>query len=307
MIDFNNSEGFSSFFDKFPGLIQQATESLAKSCSTDGALDPQSLDQQQVASYELALSYAEYRAARVAWESCHGQASEVQQALCAIYIASAVQSIKARLEPLSPVFGLEHSGFDRLFSGGMLRAAMQACLAPAHLSEVGREVIQLQGEVGQVSIDADKEMMQTAFRKLAADIIEPRAESIHRQDLTVPEAILQPLREMGVFGISVPQQYGGTAPDALADNLSMIVVTEALSEASLAAAGSLITRPEILTRALLSGGTAEQKSHWLPQVASGEKLCGIAITEPDYGSDVAGLSLKASPVPGGWLLNGAKS
>ena len=307
MIDFSDSAGFRDFFDEFPGLILQATESLAKSCSTDGVLDPQSLDQQQVESYELALAYAEYRAAKVAWESCNGPATQVQQALCVIYIASAVQSIKARLEPLSPVFGIEQSDFDRFFYGGELRSAMQACLAPAHLAEVGREVIQLQGEVGQVSIDDDKGMMQTAFRKLAADIIEPRAEDIHRQDLTVPEEILQPLREMGVFGISVPQQYGGTAPDTDADNLSMIVVTEALSEASLAAAGSLITRPEILTRALLSGGTQEQKSRWLPQVASGEKLCGIAITEPDYGSDVAGLSLKASPVPGGWLLNGAKS
>ena len=307
MIDFNNSEGFRGFFDKFPSLILQATESLATSCSIDGALDPQSLDQQQVSSYELALAYAEYRAAKVACESYNGPTTEVQRALCAIYIASAVQSIKTRLEPLSPVFGIEQSDFDELFCGADVRCAMQAWLAPAQLAEVGREVIQLLGEVGHVSIDDDKRMMQTAFRKLATDIIEPRAESIHRQDLTVPEEILQPLREMGVFGISVPQQYGGTAPDAAADNLSMIVVTEALSEASLAAAGSLITRPEILAKALLSGGTEEQKSHWLPEVASGEKLCGIAITEPDYGSDVAGLSLKATPVQGGWLLNGAKS
>lgn len=72
MIDFNDSEGLRDFFDKFPDLILQATESLAKSCSIDGALDPQSLDQQQVASYELALTYAEYRAARVAWESLSG-------------------------------------------------------------------------------------------------------------------------------------------------------------------------------------------------------------------------------------------
>ena len=71
--------------------------------------------------------------------------------------------------------------------------------------------------------------------------------------------------------------------------------------------GSLITRPEILTRALLSGGTEEQKSHWLPQIAAGSKLCGIAITEPDYGSDVAALSLKAVRTEGGWLLNGAKA
>ena len=115
------------------------------------------------------------------------------------------------------------------------------------------------------------------------------------------------MREMGVFGISVPQRYGGTAPDDCADNLSMIVVTEALSEASLAAAGSLITRPEILTRALLTGGSESQRLEWLPRIASGDVLCSIAITEPDYGSDVAGLALRASPVEDGWLLNGAKT
>ena len=307
VIDVNNSAGFKGFFDKFPSLFLQATESLARSCCIAGTLDAKRLDQQQVASYELALVYAEYRAASVAWESYKCTATEVQQGLCGIYIASAAQSIRTRLEPLLPDLGIEPEDFDRLFGAGELRWAIQEFLAPTYLAEVGQEVIQLQGEVGQVKLDDDKEMMQTAFRKLAADIVEPLAESIHRQDLTVPEQILKPLGEMGVFGISVPQQYGGTAPDADADNASMIVVTEALSEASLAAAGSLITRPEIVTRALLSGGTEAQRVRWLPQVASGEKLCGIAITEPDYGSDVAGLSLKASPVAGGWLLNGAKT
>ena len=92
MIDFNNSEGFRDFFDEFPGMILQATESLAKSCSIDGVLDPQSLDQQQVASYELALAYAEYRAARVAWESYNSPATQVQQALCGIYISPVLYS-----------------------------------------------------------------------------------------------------------------------------------------------------------------------------------------------------------------------
>jgi (2S)-methylsuccinyl-CoA dehydrogenase len=84
-------------------------------------------------------------------------------------------------------------------------------------------------------------------------------------------------------------------------------VTEALSEGSLAAAGSLITRPEILSRALLAGGTAEQKAHWLPRLAAGDPLCAIAITEPDYGSDVASLIFKGTRVPGGWKLDGAKT
>ena len=124
-------------------------------------------------------------------------------------------------------------------------------------------------------------------------MVAPLAEKIHRHDLTVPESLLQPMREMGVFGLSIPEQYGGSAPNDRDDTLMMIVVTEALSEASLAAAGSLITRPEILARALLAGGTEAQKEHWLPKIAAGEPLCAIAITEPDYGSDVASLSLKA--------------
>jgi (2S)-methylsuccinyl-CoA dehydrogenase len=84
-------------------------------------------------------------------------------------------------------------------------------------------------------------------------------------------------------------------------------VTEALSEGSLAAAGSLITRPEILTRALLAGGTPEQQEYWLPRLAAGDPLCAISITEPDHGSDVASLTCRATRVDGGWLLDGAKT
>jgi (2S)-methylsuccinyl-CoA dehydrogenase len=87
----------------------------------------------------------------------------------------------------------------------------------------------------------------------------------------------------------------------------MVAVTEALSQASLGAAGSLITRPEILCRALLAGGTEAQKRHWLPRIAQGQPLCAIAMTEPDHGSDVASLTLRADRVEGGWRLNGAKT
>lgn len=76
---------------------------------------------------------------------------------------------------------------------------------------------------------------------------------------------------------------------------------------SLGGAGSLITRPEILARALLEGGTPDQKNHWLPGIASGDTLCGVAITEPDYGSDVASSKLKATMTDNGWLLDGAKT
>jgi (2S)-methylsuccinyl-CoA dehydrogenase len=94
-------------------------------------------------------------------------------------------------------------------------------------------------------------------------------------------------------------------------NLAMIITTEELSRASLAGAGSLITRPEILTKALLAGGTEDQRKTWLPKIASGEIMVAISVTEPNVGSDVASLSCRAvrKTVGGkeGWVLQGAKA
>jgi (2S)-methylsuccinyl-CoA dehydrogenase len=113
--------------------------------------------------------------------------------------------------------------------------------------------------------------------------------------------------ELGYFGLSVPEAYGGHEMG----NLAMILTTEELSRASLAAAGSLITRPEILTKALLQGGTDEQKRQWLPRIASGEIMVGISVTEPDVGSDVAAVKCRAerATVGGqaGFVVNGPKS
>jgi (2S)-methylsuccinyl-CoA dehydrogenase len=89
--------------------------------------------------------------------------------------------------------------------------------------------------------------------------------------------------------------------------MGMVVATEELSWGSLGAGGSLITRPEILTRALVFGGTEEQKQEWLPKVASAEVMAAVAVTEPDFGSDVAGVMTSATRTEGGWLINGVKT
>jgi (2S)-methylsuccinyl-CoA dehydrogenase len=110
---------------------------------------------------------------------------------------------------------------------------------------------------------------------------------------------------MGAFGITIPGQYGGFFDDY--GNTGMMIVTEELSRGGLSIAGSLITRPEILSKAILKGGTDEQKDKWLPALASGERFNAIAVTEPNYGSDVAGMKVTADKVEGGWLLNGVKT
>src|SRR5947208_4213616 len=88
----------------------------------------------------------------------------------------------------------------------------------------------------------------------------------------------------------------------------MVVATEELPRGSLGAGGSLITRPEILTRALVRGGTEEQKHELLPKIARGEVMVAVAVTEPDFGSDVAGIKVTARPAgDGAWVINGVKT
>ena len=165
----------------------------------------------------------------------------------------------------------------------------------------------LAGQEGPRHLDEDFEMVQDTFRRFADEKIRPVAEEVHRHNLDVPEEIISGLAEMGGFGLSVPEEYGGFAAGGESDYMAMVVATEELSRGSLGVGGSLITRPEILTRALVKGGTEEQKRRFLHELATAETMAAVAVTEPDYGSDVAGLTVSATPTEGGWLINGTKT
>ena len=149
--------------------------------------------------------------------------------------------------------------------------------------------------------------MRASIRKFSDEVVAPLAEGIHRDDQMIPDAILDGVRDLGCFGFSVPAEYGGLKPGDGEDTTGMVVVTEELSRGSLGAAGSLITRPEIIVRALLEGGTEAQRKRWLPGLAAGEPLCAVSVTEPNTGSDVASVALRAEPAEGGWRLNGEKT
>ena len=311
------------------GLFDRAASALAVRCSANGKLDPQRLDAHQFASYELALASADLLAADTAIADSRGAEDGsganfhagsgsayspgagadvgLDLRLALIFAVVAIRSTLARIDNLFLELDLDRSDVDSLSTSVEWAALRRAYGLGTALAAAGKAVAATAGDIGHVRLSEPLEMARDAFRRFAAEVVAPEAAAIHRHDLTVSEKLLAPMREMGVFGLGIPEQFGGSAPDDLSDALMMVVVTEALSEASLAAAGSLITRPEILARALLSGGTEAQKARWLPQIAVGDPLCAIAITEPDYGSDVASLALRATPVEGGWLLNGAKT
>jgi (2S)-methylsuccinyl-CoA dehydrogenase len=315
-------------------VFDATAQALGRRCARRGKLDSARLDANQFATYELALACADLVAAETALDGHHATPLDARLAL--IFVTSAIRQTLARLDALgfelADARAAETGADDEGAAGkstaerstaaesAAIRAALDALAASSEwadlrrdalraesLAATGRAVAAAGGDVGHVALSESLQMAQDAFRRFADDVVAPKAYEIHRHDLTVSEELLQPMREMGVFGLAIPEQFGGSAPGGDEDALMMVVVTEALSEASLAAAGSLITRPEILARALLAGGTAEQKAEWLPKIAAGDPLCAIAITEPDYGSDVASLALRATPTAGGWLLNGAKT
>lgn len=291
-------------------LIDTALSAL-KVLTLDGErVSPAKLDEHQLASYELSLSWSECTAARfltahalqLAARSVSENTLTIQ--LSNLFCAEAITNTVNRLRARPADYGVTHAD---IISDPVAEEFLSKQLAAKNIAAIGQAILDRDGDLGPDLLSEYHTIMRDTFRRFSDDVVAPLAESIHREDLIIPDAILEPLKEMGMFGLSIPAKYGGLQEDDKEDTLGMIVVTEELSRGSIGAAGSLITRPEILARALLKGGTEEQKQYWLPQLAIGDPLCAVAVTEPNYGSDVAGVRLKATATEGGWLLNGAKT
>ena len=293
-------------------LMERLWGQLRSDCLDGARISAAKLDQHQLVSYDAAVSQAELSGARFVLDYAEtaltklgpaGVRYELQLALLAA--AEALASTRGRLALRLGDYGLNHASWAEAFA-----PAEEFCrrwLTAKQIAAVGALVREAAGASGAPLLDERHELMRNTFRQFANEVVQPRAEEIHRHDLLIPDAILDQVKELGCFGISIPERYGGLQPDDEEDTLSMCVVTEELSRGSLGAAGSLITRPEILARALLAGGTEEQKNDLLPKLAEGEPLCAVGVTEPDYGSDVAAMRFRASRVEGGWSLEGTKT
>lgn len=278
-------------------FLQDATRHLAARIADTNA----SADEYQNACYELAFAAAELAAAKALFNEADDRLDGLSPDLAAAYAGAVMPQVILRLRVIANDIDMPSAPLDGLDAVFIAAASAQA------LQKLGGDILATGHSYRDIQTDSETDMARDMFYRLGQDIIAPLAEQIHREDLTIPETILSPLREMGTFGLTIPERFGGIAPDKGENTKSMIAITEALSTASLGAAGSLITRPEILSRAMLYGGTEAQKKEWLPKIAAGEPLCAISITEPDFGSDAASLNLKATKTEGGWLLNGAKT
>jgi (2S)-methylsuccinyl-CoA dehydrogenase len=163
---------------------------------------------------------------------------------------------------------------------------------------------------GNLGLDDTSTMIIQEFKKFVEDDVVPYAHEWHLKDELIPMEVINKMAELGIFGLTIPEEYGGLGMS----KLSMCVVTEELARGYIGI-GSLGTRTDISSELLLIGGTEEQKKKWLPKIASGEILPAAVFSEPNTGSDLA--SLRTRAVKNGddysitgnktWITHGARS
>ena len=163
---------------------------------------------------------------------------------------------------------------------------------------------------GNLGLDDTSTMIIQEFKKFVEDDVAPYAHEWHLKDELIPMDVINKMADLGIFGLTIPEEYGGLGMN----KLSMCVVTEELARGYIGI-GSLGTRTDISSELLLIGGTEEQKKKWLPKIASGEILPAAVFSEPNTGSDLA--SLKTRAVKDGdeysitgnktWITHGARS
>jgi (2S)-methylsuccinyl-CoA dehydrogenase len=278
-----------------PLAAARAATELAEAVVEQGAerlRNGAGVDDDQVLAYDLAHAAAAAATARSMLD--YGARGDTERDLTCGFVADALVELGARVAGRESIWGVEPGWADPT------REFLAAFRAPEFSSR-------LCGQTGPTHLDEDFELVRETFHRFAEEKVRPHAEEVHRANGDVPEEVIAGLAELGGFGLSIPEDYGGFATGNESDYLGMVVATEELSWGSLGIGGSLITRPEILTRALLKGGTEEQKQQWLPKLASGETMVAVAVTEPDFGSDVAGLVTAATKTDGGWLVRGVKT
>jgi (2S)-methylsuccinyl-CoA dehydrogenase len=250
------------------------------------------IDANQVVAYDVAHAAAAVATARATLE--YGAMGETEARIATAFVADVLADLAGRVAGREDAWGADvgwispAAEFMKAQRDPAVLAGLATTEGPRHLGE-------------------DFELVRETFHRFAEEKVRPHAEHVHRENGDIPEEVISGLAELGGFGLSVPEEYDGFASGGESDYMGMVVATEELSWGSLGVGGSLITRPEILTRALVYGGTEEQKKQWLPKLASAEILAAVAVTEPDFGSDVAGIVTSATPAEGGWVINGVKT
>ena len=285
---------------KVEELLEIAKQTLRSKVEVEGRVSGEKLEQEQTAAHGLAwlATYVESLRQMQKWAqklSDDGAFGEVEQLIHQIAFGEYLWQIYGGI-PMSQgeILRLQDIGVTQdemvgLMDPAVMRLTMGGNTQPARLRlvelmhEKSAEII-----VGASGLDEELEMIREQFRRYAVERIEPVAHDWHLKDELIPMEIIEELAELGVFGLTIPEEYGGLG----LSKASMAVVSEELSRGYIGV-GSLGTRSEIAAELILCGGTDEQKEKWLPEIASAETLPTAVFTEPNTGSDLGALRTRA--------------
>ncbi|WP_334195508.1 acyl-CoA dehydrogenase family protein [Pararhodobacter sp.] len=277
-------------------LLASATAKLRTLVSDGGKIQGALIDRHQRAAHGLAwlATYGEAIRQMGAWAgrlSQEGRFGEMEALILQIgtgeYLAQILGGIPMNQgEILRPSdLGLTSADLAPLTDSPLL--AGNSPEARARLVALMREN-QGRATFGATGLDEELEMIRDQFRRFSDEKVAPFAHEWHLKDEFIPMAIIEELAEMGVFGLTIPENLGGFG----LSKASMVVVSEELSRGYIGV-GSLGTRSEIAAELILAGGTDAQKSEWLPKIASAEILPTAVFTEPNTGSDLGSLRTRA--------------
>ncbi|WP_171208805.1 MULTISPECIES: acyl-CoA dehydrogenase family protein [unclassified Ruegeria] len=277
-----------------------ARESVREMVVQDGRVSGGLIEANQTAAHGLAwlATYHQSLQQMQRWAEAldaEGKFAELEQLLHQIAFGEYLHQIAGGI-PMNQgeVIRLQDMGLGWDALSGFQCTEAQTLMAQANSQPARSRLVALMQDqagatmFGASGLDDELEMIRDQFRRYAQEKVEPNAHEWHLKDELIPIEIIEELAEMGVFGLTIPEEFGGFG----LSKASMCVVSEELSRGYIGV-GSLGTRSEIAAELILAGGTDEQKANWLPKLASAEILPTAVFTEPNTGSDLGSLRTRA--------------
>ncbi|MEL6798655.1 MAG: acyl-CoA dehydrogenase family protein [Pseudomonadota bacterium] len=296
-------------------LYDRAKAVVGAMLTEDGKVSPALLEANQTAAHGLAwlATYVEALRQMQGWAerlSDEGKFGEVEQLIHQIAFGEYLWQIYGGI-PMSQgeILRPQDMGLSQEDQRSMMAPAVMTLTQSGNTQAARTRLVALMQEraaeitVGATGLDEELEMIREQFRRYSVDRVIPDAHEWHLKDELIPMEIIEELAEMGVFGLTIPEEFGGLG----LSKASMCVVSEELSRGYIGV-GSLGTRSEIAAELIIAGGTDAQKEKWLPGLASGEILPTAVFTEPNTGSDLGALRTRAvKGDDGDWTINGNKT
>ncbi|RJE82122.1 acyl-CoA dehydrogenase [Paracoccus onubensis] len=284
-------------------LQKRGTDALRAVVAPEGKVDAALLEQHQHATHALSwlTTYVEALAQLGAWSD--RVSGEMEELILKIGFGEYLTQIAGGIPMSQNEFArLSDLGID--WTPSETARELMAGNTPDVRARLARLMADNPGSAsfGATGLDEDLEMIRDQFRRWSDDKVVPHAHEWHLKDDFIPMQIIEELAELGVFGLTIPENLGGLGMSKAA----MVVVSEELSRGYIGV-GSLGTRSEIAAELILGGGTDEQKEHWLPRLASGEILPTAVFTEPNTGSDLGSLRTRAVKDGDSWKITGNKT